>query len=46
MNNDFKNILNGLSSETLAESIKKAQAFSKTPEGRKMVENIKNGSTR
>jgi len=43
MNNDFQNFIKGLDPKTLAEGIKKAQEFSKTAEGRKMVENIKSG---
>ncbi len=43
MNKDFQSFIRGLDKKALAEGIKKAQEFSKTAEGRKMIEKIKSG---
>ncbi len=43
MNKDFQSFLKGLDSKALAEGLKKAQEFSKTAEGKKMIEKIKSG---
>lgn len=42
---NFNDFLKGIDNKTLAEGIKRAQEFSKTEEGKKMISKIKSGES-